>query len=148
MEYEVPKVRCRIIRDWGSSLRCTVNDPKKVYDAIKEYMEDFDVEHLVVVNVDAQLTALSFREIGIGSYTECIAHIPSIFKTAILENATGVILAHNHPSGNPVASEEDLKLTKRVADAGEMLQIKLIDHLIVTNLSYYSLRDTYPELFK
>jgi DNA repair protein RadC len=64
-----------------------------------------------------------------------------VFKSAILANAVAIIVCHNHPSGELVPSDEDIKLTKQLIEAGELLGIKVLDHLIVSNQGYKSLRD-------
>jgi DNA repair protein RadC len=76
--------------------------------------------------------------VSIGTLTASIAHPREIFKSAILKNAASIILSHNHPSGDPAPSREDTQLTERVAKAGEILGIKLLDHIIIAEHGNYS----------
>jgi DNA repair protein RadC len=79
--------------------------------------------------------------VSIGTLTASIAHPRKIFKSAILKNAASIILSH-HPSGDPVPSREDIQLTERIAKAGEILGIKLLDHIIIAEHGNYSFSNT------
>jgi DNA repair protein RadC len=86
----------------------------------------------------------------IGVETVCIGEINvirvsarDVFKSALLANAVSIILCHNHPSGDLTPSDSDIKITEQLINAGELLQIKVFDHLIVSNQGYRSLRDDY-----
>ena len=76
-----------------------------------------------------------------GGITGTVVDIRIIFKMAFEQNATGLILSHNHPSGKLIASEADLKITKRIKEAGQTLEIQVLDHLIITENSYLSFQD-------
>ena len=73
-----------------------------------------------------------------GGITGTVVDIRIIFKMALEQNATGLILSHNHPSGKLIASEADLKITKRIKEAGQTLEIQVLDHLIITETGYLS----------
>ena len=79
--------------------------------------------------------------VSIGSITASTTTPRDLFKSAILANAVAIIVCHNHPSGNLIPSDSDIKITKQLIDAGELLGIKVLDHLIVSNRGYKSLRD-------
>ena len=76
-----------------------------------------------------------------GGITGTVVDIRIIFKMAFEQNATGLILSHNHPSGKLIASEADLKITKRIKEAGQTLEIQVLDHLIITENGYLSFQD-------
>jgi DNA repair protein RadC len=76
-----------------------------------------------------------------GTLDASIVHPREVFKEAVLESAAGVILIHNHPSGNPAPSEEDLRITRQVAEAGKVMGIKVYDHIILAGDNYRSLAD-------
>jgi len=79
-------------------------------------------------------------EISIGSLDTSIVHPREVFKEAISASATSVIFVHNHPSGDPGASEDDIKLTKRLAEVGEIVGIDVLDHIIIGDKNYLSLK--------
>ena len=96
-------------------------------------------EHLVVVCCDASNQATNIDVVSRGTTEYCPASVVEIFKTAIISNAVKIILFHNHPSGDPSPSMEDKETTKRVREAGELLEIELADHIIIgSNGAYYS----------
>ena len=88
-------------------------------------------ESLRVILLDTRYHLLRIEEIAIGSLNESIAHPREIFRPAILYSAFAVIVAHNHPSGDPSPSEADHRLTRRLAEAAQLLQIQLLDHIII-----------------
>jgi len=91
-----------------------------------------DREYTVVLFLDNGLKVTGYEIVTIGSNNYSTISIPEVFKTAIKTNACSIIFAHNHPGGNPKPSEDDIIITRRIKDAGEILQIKLTDHIIVT----------------
>jgi DNA repair protein RadC len=98
-------------------------------------------EHLVAFFVNARNQLLSKEVISIGTLTASLAHPREIFAPAIGTAAAGIILAHNHPSGDPSPSDEDIRLTQRIVQAGRILGIELIDHLIVAEKGCYSFKN-------
>lgn len=110
-----------------------------VSDAVKfveSYMINLDREHVIVVNLDAKLHPLNWNIVSIGDINGSQAYIPNIFKTAILSNASSVIMFHNHPSGDPTPSKQDVAVTSKVIAAGRLLDIPLIDHIIIAPNTY------------
>ena len=97
--------------------------------------------YLICLDIKGQ--AIGFHEISHGDLAATSASPREIYKRAVLNNAAGIILVHNHPSGCPVASDEDIIVTRRAIDAGKILGIKLVDHIIVAGgeqLHYVSLK--------
>ena len=94
-------------------------------------------EVLMLITVNTKNSITGVFEVSRGSLNASIVHPREIFKRAILNNAAGIFLIHNHPSGNSTPSREDIEITKRIKAAGELLGINLIDHIIAGN-SYYS----------
>ncbi len=110
---------------------------KEVFDARKiDYKEMFFV---LLLNHAGYCLAIS--NIGIGSTTGVVVNIKEIFQLALKVNATGIILAHNHPSGNLEASTADLALTQKVKTSANCLDMKLLDHIIITSRGYLSFAD-------
>ena len=118
-----------------------VTSPKEVYKIIAEYLKGVDREHLVLITLDTKNVTTSITTISIGSLNTSIVHPREVFKTAILSNAASIILAHNHPSGDSTPSKEDINITDRIKESGKILGIDLLDHLIIGDDSYISLKE-------
>jgi len=99
------------------------------------------VERFVVVSVDAKNRARSRHEVARGGRTSCQVDPSEVFRLLVTESASGAIFLHNHPSGDPDPSPQDLELTHRLVAVGSLLDIRILDHLIVGNGRYTSLRD-------
>ncbi|HSH24720.1 MAG TPA: JAB domain-containing protein [Massilibacterium sp.] len=101
--------------------------------------EASEVVLVVVLNTKNEINAI--HRVFTGSLNTSVAHPREIFRTAIMNNGARIMLFHNHPSGDTDPSEADLSFTRRVIDCGEMLGIEVIDHIIVTENDYLSLRE-------
>jgi|SRR5690349_5004968 len=97
-----------------------------------------DREGFLVIHLDSRNAIRSMELVSIGSLNSCIVHPREVFKAAILANAASIILAHNHPSGDPTPSPEDLAITRRLRRAGQLLGIDVRDHVVVTAEAYVS----------
>lgn len=118
-----------------------VTSPKEVYKIIAEYLKGVDREHLVLLTLDTKNVITSITTISIGSLNTSIVHPREVFKTAILSNAASIILAHNHPSGDSTPSKEDINITDRIKESSKILGIDLLDHLIIGDDNYISLKE-------
>lgn len=101
-------------------------------------MRGLDREHFLVLFLNPKHAVLGMETVSIGTLSSSLVHPREVFKQAIKRSASAVILAHNHPSGNCEPSKEDLQVTKRLKDAGELVGIEVIDHLIIGEDRYYS----------
>jgi DNA repair protein RadC len=101
-----------------------------------------DCECLVVLLINTKQRVRSHQVVSIGSLNETTAHPREIFRLAVAAAACSILLMHNHPSGEPEPSSNDMKLTKRIKDAGEILQITVYDHIIVGHQRYFSFRES------
>jgi len=106
-----------------------LTDPKKVYQLIKSKLKDYTREHFFIIPVNTR--NFSIAEISVGSLNASIVHPREVFSEAIKNKAASVLFAHNHPSGDTEPSEHDLIITKRLVEAGKILDIEVSDHLIV-----------------
>jgi DNA repair protein RadC len=111
--------------------RRKVDSPELVYDLLAHDMRQLHKESLRVILLDTRYHLLGTEEVSLGSVSESIAHPRDVFRPAIIASAYAVIVAHNHPSGDPSPSQSDHSLTRRLAEAAELLQIKLLDHVII-----------------
>jgi DNA repair protein RadC len=97
-------------------------------------------EHFVVILLNARHEPLAIETVSIGSLNASIVHPREVFRPAVIASAASIIVAHNHPSGDPEPSEEDLSITRRLAQVGELLGIGLLDHVIIARRGVTSLR--------
>jgi len=125
---------------YQSEPRIKLNDARKVFEETKD-LQTWTKEAFIVFCLDSELRVISREIVSIGTLNSCLIHPREVYKTAILRNAHAIIIAHNHPSGNLTPSKEDLDITKQLKKAGEILCIKLIDHVIVSKQGYHSLND-------
>ncbi len=119
-----------------------INSSRSVFDILVNNWEDLEyVESFAVLLLNRANKVLGMTVIGKGGLSGVVADPKLIFQAALKANASGIILAHNHPSGNLLASEADKALTKKVVDAGKFLDISVLDHVIITATDYYSFAD-------
>jgi DNA repair protein RadC len=113
-----------------------------VVECIKKEMQSFDREYLVVVLLDIRNNVVGIEEVAKGTANYAPISTREVFKTAMLCNAQSIILFHNHPTGDPTPSEQDIEATKILKKASEIMQIDLIDHIIVgINGIYLSMKE-------
>jgi DNA repair protein RadC len=106
------------------------------------YLADVDREHFVVLLLDQKNHIIGIHTVSMGSLTASIVHPRETFKAAILANAAAIICGHNHPSGDPQPSQEDRAITLRLVDAGKLLGINVVDHIIIGSAGrYFSFAD-------
>ena len=117
-----------------------LTSPTVVYQHLEACFElsNQPEEVFVAIATDTKNNPVAAFEVSRGTVNQALVHPREVFKRAMLANAAGVIIAHNHPSGNTISSREDDALTKRMVEAGELLGIKVIDHLIIGDGSYFS----------
>ena len=112
-----------------------------VANFLRVYLEGADREHFVVILVNQQHNVIGVNKVSTGSLTGSTAHPRETFKAAILANASHIVIAHNHPSGYPAPSMEDRAITKRLCEAGKILGIGILDHVILGDNCHYSFAD-------
>lgn len=121
-----------------TSIAGTFDNAQSIYRFFLSRLQDKGVEESHVLLLNQRLGFISSKLVSRGGITGTIVDVRVILKEAVLCNATHIALAHNHPSGNLTPSRQDNDLTKKLAEAASTLDIKLIDHLIVTDRGYYS----------
>lgn len=117
-----------------------IAQPSDVYPLIRHYGTRKQ-EHFICVTLNGAHEVMNTNVVSIGLLNRTQVHPREVFADAITERAAAVVVAHNHPSGNLQPSREDLAVTKRLRDAGEILGIRVLDHLIFSDKNYYSLAD-------
>ena len=117
-----------------------VKTPEDIVALVKGRLKDKKKEHFLSLLLDTRNQLIKVSEISVGSLDTSIVHPREVFKEAISVSAASVIFVHNHPSGDPEASEDDIKLTKRLAEAGGIVGIDVLDHIIIGGKNYLSLK--------
>ena len=118
-----------------------LRDSSAAAAALRPFFAGLDREQFLACCLDAKHAIIGVNVVSIGSLTLSIVHPREVFKPAILLNACGIIAAHNHPSGDPTPSPEDRTLTARLRQAGDLIGIALLDHLILGDDRIYSFAD-------
>jgi DNA repair protein RadC len=98
-------------------------------------------EHFKLILLNSRNKIIRVRTISIGTLNTSLVHPREVFKDALAHSAASVVLAHNHPSGDPEPSEDDLKITKKLVESGKILGIEVIDHIIIGKNNFYSFRE-------
>lgn len=114
--------------------------PQAVFDSVKEIRES-KKEHLLAIYLDVKNREISREIISVGTLTASLVHPREIFEPAIRQLAAGIILVHNHPSGETEPSKEDIDVTKKLQKAGNLLGIEIVDHIIVSKGGYLSINN-------
>lgn len=115
-----------------------IDSPSKVYEQVKYYGR-LNQEHFVVMTLDSANRMIDLHEVTVGTLTASLVHPREVFKPAIDDVAASIIVIHNHPSGSLTPSTADLQVTQRLEEVGDLIGIKLNDHLIVTEDSFASI---------
>lgn len=118
-----------------------VNTPEDVADLVMEEMRDLEREHFKVMHLSTRNSVLGISSVSVGTLNSSIVHPRECFKEAIRRNANAVILLHNHPSGDPAPSREDLDITRRLVEGGRILGIEVLDHVIIGDKRFISLKE-------
>jgi len=129
----------------GVETRFLIKSPEDVTQFVKQIliqeMRDYDREHFMVLYLDRKGGLIVKEDISIGGLHSSIVHPREVFKTAVKRSAASMILAHNHPSGDPAPSREDIDITRRLIEAGHIMGIEILDHVIIGENTYCSLKE-------
>ena len=130
-KYRIKEVRVRLAE--GSHLYSDrqMDTPDAAVEVMKKELSQYDREVLVVVNLNSHLNPINFNIVSVGDLTSTIASIPNLLVSGILSNSSSFLVLHNHPSGDLTPSAEDITMTRRVIEAGNLIGIPCVDHIIV-----------------
>ena len=118
-----------------------INSPKTVVEFFQEELRHLNKEKFIVVFLNTKNLITSYEVVSVGSLSASIVHPREVFNRAIKKSAASIILIHNHPSGNPSPSREDEAITKRLCNVGEVVGIKILDHIIISEDGYFSFKE-------
>ena len=126
--YETLTIKESITNYLQPSIRYTA--PEQIFKTFN-FLKHETKEHFLTLHLDGKNRILAVDMVSTGSLNQSIVHPREVFKVALLSSAAAIILIHNHPSGDPSPSREDIEITRRLRDAGELLGIKVLDHVII-----------------
>ena len=118
-----------------------IHSPADAAALVQYEMAGLTQEHLWVINLDTRNRMLNIEKVYIGSLNSSMVRVGELFKPAIQRNAASIIVVHNHPSGDPTPSPEDIALTKSIVQAGKLLDIELLDHLVIGQNKFVSMKE-------
>ena len=114
--------------------------PREIWEELKD-LRDHKKEHFVIFYLDSRNQEIKREIVSVGSLNTNLVHPREVFEPAVRNLAAQIILAHNHPSGDPEPSEDDLEITKRLVESGKILGIEVIDHIIITKTGFISFKE-------
>lgn len=121
--------------------RRRIGCPEHGYEIFKDFLEDLDREAFVVICLDTKNQPVSVNVAHIGNINSSVVSMTCVMRVAILSNAASIMVAHNHPSGCPEPSEQDIAVTRGLQQASELMGIRLLDHLIIGDNNFISLKE-------
>ena len=130
----------RVLKVDATNIRPTIQTPKDVIAQVS-YLKNHKKENFVVLYLNARNELLNKETISIGTLNTSLVHPREVYEPAITGFSSSVVFIHNHPSGDPEPSEEDKKITKQLAEAGKILGIEVLDHIIIGQEKYFSFKD-------
>lgn len=141
-ENYIPIVKLKMVKEKGLPYgEKKLDGPEKAAELASLLLDGADREYLLVISVNAKTQPLALEIVSIGSVDTAFAVPRETFKHAVMSNAAGIFLVHNHPSGDCKPSKEDMQITKRMERAGEILGIPVIDHVVIGEREFYSLKE-------
>lgn len=146
--YRIPVVSLRLVRDKTVPYyKKIISQPEDAHLLAKELIGDRDREVILLFCLDNKNKIACISEASIGSTNNAFAGPKEILRTALISNATSIIIAHNHPSGDPTPSQDDRTFTQKLKEAAETVGIKILDHLIIGDEKYFSFCEDEGVLF-
>lgn len=119
----------------------TIKGPDDAANLVMEEMRHYDREYFCALLLNTKNKVIAKKTISIGTLNASVVHPRELFKTAVKKSASAIILIHNHPSGDPTPSREDREVTRRLKDAGEIIGIEILDHIIIGDNIFISFKD-------
>jgi len=122
-------------------LSAAVNSPEDAAELVRYDMQGLVQENLWVVLLDTRNRKIGVEKVYVGSLNASMVRVGELFRGALQRNAAGIIMAHNHPSGDPAPSPEDITLTRAAVQAGKLLDVEVLDHLVIGHNSFVSMKE-------
>jgi DNA repair protein RadC len=133
-----PRVYVELVRDPGPAEPVVLSRSADIYAFLKDHIANADRERFLTILLNQKHVVIGVEEVSVGSLTQAIVHPREVFKSIILSSAAAFVVAHNHPSGDPTPSQEDIAITRRLREVADLLGIRLLDHIVIGSSSYIS----------
>ncbi len=138
----IPVYKCALVKEcYQIAEYNAIRDPQIAADILQKYLEGADRENFVVLLLNTKNKVIGINTVSVGILNSSLVHPREVFKPAILASAAAIILGHNHPSGDLTPSKEDLETTRKLAEAGKILGIEVLDHIIIGDGCHVSLKE-------
>ncbi|WAM22651.1 MAG: DNA repair protein RadC (plasmid) [Candidatus Methanoperedens sp.] len=131
----------RRLEMFNISPKFKINSPEDVYRRLYPTMRESKKEHFVELCLDTKNQVIREDTVSIGSLNANIVHPREVFRTALIESAAHIIVSHNHPSGDPTPSSEDIEITKKLVETGKIMGIDVLDHVIIGDGRHFSMKE-------
>jgi DNA repair protein RadC len=131
----------RRLEMFDSSPKFKINSPEDVYRRLYPTMRELKKEHFIELCLDTKNQVIREDTISIGSLNANVVHPREVFRTALMESASSIIVSHNHPSGDPMPSREDIEMTKKLVETGKIMGIDVLDHVIIGDGRHFSMKE-------
>ncbi len=132
------RVYVELVRDPGPAEPVVLRRSADIYAFLKDHIANADRERFLTVLLNQKHVVIGVEEASVGTLTQAIVSMREIFKSIILSSAAAFVVAHNHPSGDPTPSQEDIAITRRLRESAELLGIRFLDHIVIGSSSYIS----------
>ncbi|MBS4015527.1 MAG: DNA repair protein RadC [Candidatus Latescibacteria bacterium] len=120
---------------------CNIDNPKTAIELLRTELKEYKKEHFKLIMLNSRNKVIDIADISTGTLNASLVHPREVFEAAIKHHSASVILVHNHPSGDPEPSDDDLKITKKLVESGKILSIDVVDHIIIGKDGYYSFKE-------
>lgn len=144
IKIDIYQVRLQKVGEMEVNFESTaITAPENAAEIVRKHLEGVDREHFVALLLNTKTQIIGINTVHIGSLAATVVHPREVFKPAILANAGSIIVAHNHPSGDPTPSPEDIDITERLVEAGKSIGISVIDHVVIGDYTdkYFSMAE-------
>jgi len=132
---------CKRVKAFKSGEEHKITQPKEAADLVMESMRCLKQEYLKVIMLNTKNTVIAVRDVSVGTLNSSLVHPREVFCEPLKRNSASIIICHNHPSGDPNPSSEDINITNRLKESGKLIGVELLDHLIIGDGKYISLKE-------
>lgn len=129
------------LKNYRNDNKIKISSPEDIADLVMEEMRYLKKEHLKVIFLNTKNIVIDMQDLSMGSLNASVVHPREIYSEAIRRSSAAIIICHNHPSGDPTSSQEDINITKRLFEVGKLVGIDLLDHVIIGDGCYISLKE-------
>ncbi len=129
------------------TVETAIAGPETAANILRDIIGEVDREYAVVLYLNRKNKVMGYEIVSVGTATGCLMGVSEVFRGALLHGATGIIIGHNHPSGDPKPSQDDIKVTKALLDASKIIGIDILDHIVVGDNCYKSIRESFSHMW-